>query len=276
MSVNLLNHINKPAKVPDELESFFHLLVYYAVRYLRSNCVNVSSWVDSYFHTYAGPEQMYTCGAKSLTVEARGTLEIDSPVEGPLIFNSPLDYALAAILESLRAHYKVMNYALKSASRASRPKTAPKAPPAAPVFVMERVHSVIAGLDPEKVAKWEARPRRSLRDDDTPTAEERELADKVADHAFMIVHLADILHDPTWQGDDRIAPPASTPPSRADASEKPGGTSPPSDSEAAAPRSNKRQRTSGPERNVSLPARLRPTTRRTRTHARTQPVRARR
>lgn len=106
MSVNLLNHITKPVKVSDELESFFHLLVYYAVRYLRSNCAGVSSWIDNYFHSYSGPERMHTCGQKWSTVEFTGALEIESP-EGPLLFHSPMDAVLAVILKSIRVYYKV-------------------------------------------------------------------------------------------------------------------------------------------------------------------------
>ncbi|KAM5541551.1 hypothetical protein V8D89_004741 [Ganoderma adspersum] len=278
MSVNLLNHITKPVKVSDELESFFHLLVYYAIRYLRSNCTSVSSWIDNYFHSYSGPERMYTCGKKSLAVEQTGLLEVDFPLEGPLLFHSPMDGALAAILKCIRAHYKVMNYDSVKTAPPPRPATPPESPLLAPTFIMRDFDDdVDDDLDPEEVARWEASLHQPLPDRNTPTSEDRELARKATDHMFMIGHLARTLADSRWGANDRISAPASTSastsPPHPDASEKPAVPTP---SDGAPPPSNKRQRTSGPERNVSLPARLHASTRRVRTHARTHPIRARR
>nr|VWO97853.1 HsvB [Ganoderma boninense] len=56
MSVNLLSHPSKAVKISDELESFFHVLVYYSIRYLRSNCAHPMSYIDNYFNNYAGPD----------------------------------------------------------------------------------------------------------------------------------------------------------------------------------------------------------------------------
>ncbi|KAI1786098.1 hypothetical protein LXA43DRAFT_1035081 [Ganoderma leucocontextum] len=274
MSVNLLNHVTKPVKVSDELESFFHLLVYYAVRHLRSNCTDVSSWIDNYFHSYSGPERMLTCGQKSSAVEITGVLEIESP-DGPLLFHSPMDGILAVILKSLRAHYKVMEHdAVKTAPPPPRPETPPPSPLISPPIMMRDFEDDLDDdLDDEQVAKWEARLQADP-PDRSPTSEDRELARKVADHKFMIDHLSRMLRDPRWRANDRVSAPqaseSETPSSKA-------GAPPPS--ESAPPPSNKLQRTSGPspERNVSLPARLRASTRRTRTraHARTHPIRAR-
>ena len=50
MSVNLLCDPYKPARISDELESFFHFLVYLSVSYLRSNCsLYRNSWIKTYF-----------------------------------------------------------------------------------------------------------------------------------------------------------------------------------------------------------------------------------
>ena len=43
MSINLLQEPSPPAQVSDALESFFHILVYYAVCHLQSTC-NDPSW----------------------------------------------------------------------------------------------------------------------------------------------------------------------------------------------------------------------------------------
>ncbi|EJF59481.1 hypothetical protein DICSQDRAFT_172076 [Dichomitus squalens LYAD-421 SS1] len=201
MSVNLLNHDAKPIEISDELESFFHVLVYYAVRHLRSNCPHIPSWIDNYFHRYAGPEHMLTCRQKSYAVEVAGTLEIRSPM-GPLVFRSPMDGILAPILECLRAHYKVMAHETsKAALPPPRPETLLQPSSCDAMFLIRNYHN--ADLNPEKAAQWRAqlRARRVKRG---PTPEERELAKKVADHKFMLGHLAITLGDPLWRGDDRI------------------------------------------------------------------------
>ncbi|TBU36904.1 hypothetical protein BD309DRAFT_877450 [Dichomitus squalens] len=263
MSVSLLTRITKPVEICDELESFFHVLVYYAVHYLRSNCPDISSWVEDYFHRYAGPECMHTCGQKSYTMEVAGGLRIRSP-EGPLLFRSPMDDVLSDILQSLRAHYKVMKY---DAAQASAPPPPPNTPPE-PLSLIQQAVLAKHGKydsDPEQVAKWRAESR-ARRANKVPTPEERELAKQVADHHFMLDRLARALQDPWSRDNDRI--PASCDRERSSVISSGGG-----DTE---PRSSKRQRTSGPELNVSLPARLHPSASRARPRARTRLLRARR
>ncbi len=274
MSVNLLNHIAQPVKISDELESFFHVLVYYAVRHLRSNCTGVTSWIDNYFHKYSGPERMLTCGQKSYAVEVTGMLQIRSP-DGPLLFHSPLDEVLATVLESIRAHYKVMEYdSARVQPPPPRPETPPPSPPAVnvpPVIVRDFDFD---DVDDEQMAQWEAELDVGP-PDDSPTPKDHALAQNVADHKFVLDHLLRMLRDPRWSADDRIPTPECPGPQTSTA--KPSDEEP-SESRLAPtltpPPSNKRQRTSGAERNVSLPPRLRASTRRMRTHARTHPIRA--
>ncbi|EJF59475.1 hypothetical protein DICSQDRAFT_181971 [Dichomitus squalens LYAD-421 SS1] len=267
MSVNLLTHINKPVTIADELESFFHVLVYYAVSNLRSNCTGIASWIDNFFHNYAGPERMLTCGPKSVIMEMTGSLETRSP-PGPLLFYSPMDNVLAPILTSLRAHYKVMAYErAKAAPRRTRPRTPPPPPPdPAPPRLLPEIDE--SKYNPEDLARWKASLKAGIVDDFTPTPEDRELAANLVDHKFMLNHLSDALGSRYWQGDDRIPTTKDSEPASCCVSGSP--------FEAAAPRDAKRQRMSEPERNVSLPARLHPSTRRTQIRTRTHPLRARR
>ena len=272
MSVNLLNHITKPVQISDELESFFHLLVYYSVRYLNSNCHNIASWIDNYFHSYSGPERMLSCGEKSCAVEVSGVLQMRYPDGAPLSFRSPMDGVLAPILKRLRAHYKVTEHEATKSSAPSRPETPPPLASAAPpVLLRDYDDEDDEGVDEEEIAEWEAELQAGP-PDRSPTAEDRELAKKVADHKFMLDHLSRVLRDPRWRANDRLPRPDPSqnnkPPSTPSRNMQP--------TESVSLRSNKRQRTSGPERNVSLPARLHASTRRTRTHAHTHPIRARR
>ena len=275
MSVNLLNHIAKPVRISDELESFFHVLVYYAVRHLRSNCPNATSWIDNYFYRYSGPERMLTCGQKSYALEVTGMLQIRSP-EGPLLFHSPLDGVLATILESLHAHYKVAAYDFAKAhpppppSRHSTPSPSPPSVNTVPIIIRDLDFD---DVDDAQIAQWEAELDTKPRDD-SPTPRDRALAKNVVDHKFMLDLLLRAVRDTQWCSDDRVSNSVSERASLSTPTAKSSGEKP-SDL-ALGPPSSKRQRTSGPERNVSLPARLRATTRRARTNARTHPIRARR
>ncbi|KAI1788236.1 hypothetical protein LXA43DRAFT_649327 [Ganoderma leucocontextum] len=209
MSINLLQEPSRPVQISDELESFFHVLVYYAVRHLRSTCDHPSSWITDYFYRYSGLQRL---GQKLSTIETRGRLETLSP-PGPLLFFSPLDKLLFIALQSFKAHYKVMDHARQEACAA--PPTPP--PPMAPMTaarrrLMRRNYHVDEEIRALLCAE---RAARNLLEEG-PTSEERELAAKLVDHTFMLAHLEKFLQDPRWSDDDRIPPPPPPSTSRGD------------------------------------------------------------
>ena len=114
-----------------------------------------------------------------------------------------------------------------------------------------------------------------------PTAEDLKLAAKVAHHKFLLGYMAKMLDHPRWRMSDR-RPRTATPadPAVSLSSQAPSSLAVAnlgnSDGNGNG-NSKKRRRTKGPERNVSLPARLHASTRRTRTRLspRTLPVKAR-
>ncbi|KAI8976610.1 hypothetical protein BD414DRAFT_580327 [Trametes punicea] len=109
MSVFLINQPTKAVEVPDELEAFFHVLLYYSVRYLRSNCEDVPLYMENYFEAYAIEKGRYRCGrTKALTMKT-GQLEI-SLDNGELRFDSAIDRLLEVWLQWLKAHYEVRTY----------------------------------------------------------------------------------------------------------------------------------------------------------------------
>ena len=52
MSVALLSH-SKPVEICDELEAFLYVLIYYAARYLKSDCdgATIAIFLDEFFDT---------------------------------------------------------------------------------------------------------------------------------------------------------------------------------------------------------------------------------
>ena len=52
MSVALLNNPSKVVEIADDLEAHFYVLLYHAVRYLRSNCTNVPNWIEDFFDVF--------------------------------------------------------------------------------------------------------------------------------------------------------------------------------------------------------------------------------
>lgn len=71
MSVYTLNHPSEAIGIPDELESFFYILLYFAIRFFRHNCENVTRYMHHYFDGFEGDEGEYFCGiAKRETMTA--------------------------------------------------------------------------------------------------------------------------------------------------------------------------------------------------------------
>ncbi|KAI0628832.1 hypothetical protein C8Q77DRAFT_1161860 [Trametes polyzona] len=64
------SHLRRPVAVADELESFFHVMLFYAIRYLRSTAPDVGQFIYSYFDEHLVEGGTRTCNStKSLTME---------------------------------------------------------------------------------------------------------------------------------------------------------------------------------------------------------------
>lgn len=267
MSVNLLKRPSKPVTISDELESFFHVLLYYCVRYLRSNCECPTSFIENYFENYAGPRGINICGWKSLTIEEDDFLSCQWPPR-PLLFDSPMDGVMDTILKCLQSLYKVR----KDDARKARP---PPPKPVLPKTSDERLAPIRM-----PVIRWFGKDanREKVKippvppPEEGPSAKEREQAKRVMDHQFMIEHLTRSLRSPKWPDDDRTLSPAVEPHTTVSRSPNQSVTKSASRSTFV---SNKRRRICGPERNVSLPPRLHASTRRTRLRPCTLPIRVR-
>ncbi|KAI0359597.1 hypothetical protein OH77DRAFT_1040392 [Trametes cingulata] len=78
LSANALSDRHKQIVVQDEMESFFHLLLYLAIRYLPHNCTDVGDFMHRYFDGFLQDreDQEYTCGETKYTAMTKGELTV--------------------------------------------------------------------------------------------------------------------------------------------------------------------------------------------------------
>ncbi|KAJ3002582.1 hypothetical protein NUW54_g5771 [Trametes sanguinea] len=75
-SAMALDNPEKRVVVQDDMESFFHLILYYAIRFLPNNCGNVDKFMDGYFdgqlevdgEYYGGEEKLHAMREGKMTV----------------------------------------------------------------------------------------------------------------------------------------------------------------------------------------------------------------
>ncbi|KAH9884513.1 hypothetical protein C8Q73DRAFT_818490 [Cubamyces lactineus] len=132
-SVMLLNNVDKAVEICDELESFFHVIVYHAVRYLNSNLneTQVGDFIDEYFDTFKYHNgNKWSCGYLKQGVLQSGDLRTgDNAV---VKFGHPLDSVLGELLLWFHGNNVIQRYEEAVEQRASPtlPTPASSAPPA--------------------------------------------------------------------------------------------------------------------------------------------------
>ncbi|PIL22388.1 hypothetical protein GSI_15076 [Ganoderma sinense ZZ0214-1] len=109
MSVHALLKNTKLIEIPDDLESFFHVLVYFAVRFLPHNLADklVGHFLYSYFDDYSDGEPGFICGPLKYNAIKRGVIDLttitgsgggdEAQTEQPLMFLEPYPAAAAPL-----------------------------------------------------------------------------------------------------------------------------------------------------------------------------------
>ncbi|KAI9065691.1 hypothetical protein FKP32DRAFT_1590337 [Trametes sanguinea] len=212
LSVAMLSAKPKAVELPDELESFFHVLLYYAVRYLNSNlsCCDAPGFIESYFHDYSRRAGAYTCGIVKARTVRDARLEVGW--NEALKFNSPLDKVFRTLLLWLKARYEVRAYHFRQseAAKASSLSSTSKAPPKpgasnSAKAVRPRQKSMTA----REVRAMEALAAYldEHEDDLTPklTAQQEALAELLNQHAGLLFILS-MAHGSTedWDPNDKV------------------------------------------------------------------------
>ncbi|KAI9062415.1 hypothetical protein FKP32DRAFT_844644 [Trametes sanguinea] len=75
-SAMALDNPKKRIVVQDDMESFFHLMLYYAIRFLPHNCANVGEFMDQYFDGHHQENGVYYGGDKKMNAMTSGQLTI--------------------------------------------------------------------------------------------------------------------------------------------------------------------------------------------------------
>ena len=209
MSVALLRDPHKIVERADDLESFTHIIIYNAVRYLGSDCANVGDWIEDFFDSYClDSNGMYTCGdLKLLTVTETAKLMAQGK---ELRFKSPMDALLKSLLTSLKAYYAVKAYDTKakllpeSTPATTTPTTVA---PSEPVLKLNEA----AIFSPFELTTTTKLDSDSDLDQDTaesaPSEADRETAERVTSHQGLCGLLMAAMRSTQWKHDkveDRV------------------------------------------------------------------------
>ncbi len=201
MSVALLSRKSFIVGITDELESFLHVILYHAARYLPSNCddFTIANYIDGYFDTYGVDGDVYVCGDKKAHTIKTGILAVND--RKILEFSSPMDDLLDEVLSWFRAHYSVADYSRKVAK--SQPEEMPSDPNSE-----DSTLTLPFALPSLPTATCTSQPRRKAAvKDKAPTEVDTVFASYVQVHQYMKDLFWESFHDPRWKPEkkrDRI------------------------------------------------------------------------
>lgn len=102
---------DKPVEIQDELESFFHVILYNGLRYLQHNCTNVSRYMHEFFDQFDYVDGEYRSSIRKYFAMTSGRIDVSG--RHPLVFKShltqthPLNDLLDRLLSWFYARYEV-------------------------------------------------------------------------------------------------------------------------------------------------------------------------
>lgn len=200
MSVAILTDLFKVVEITDDLESFLYVLLYYAIRYLRSNCETVGDWIEAFFDSYSlTRDGSYTCGEKKAqTLKDFGELRTGS---NKLTFGGPMDELFDALFQSFKAYYAVKLYDSMSQMLPAAPSQGPSNVPAASGPPSLDFTPITLPFQLKKKTKVTTRNNQLYY---VPSELDREQAENVTDHEGMLALLMDLTNQTGWPLDDKV------------------------------------------------------------------------
>ena len=89
MSAHALKDPCKRILIEDEMESWFHLLLYYALRYLPHNCIDLGQFINDYFDGFVQADGEYYCGDTKWAAVNIGVIRVNGSNTALKFFRSP-------------------------------------------------------------------------------------------------------------------------------------------------------------------------------------------
>ncbi len=204
MSVALLNRPQKDAEIPDDLESLFYVLLYHAVRHLKSNCKNVPDWLEDFFNVFSYFDGAYGCGHWKQNAIETGKLVINYATKTRLMFNSPMDQLLGSLVRSFQAYYLVKEYdetQQKAEAQSQLQATTLRAPASGVSRIRRKVAAPAFKVDGKVLAQLRSFSRPEP-ETSAPTEEQRELANIVSNPQLFVAWLRRYAMM-EWPADDK-------------------------------------------------------------------------
>ncbi|KAI1784511.1 hypothetical protein LXA43DRAFT_210652 [Ganoderma leucocontextum] len=172
--------------IPDELESFFHVFLHYALRYIKStnsNGLAIANFLDQYFDLYGYEDGVYTCGALKRSTIELGRIRVGTSTY--LRFGNPLDTIFAKLLSWFRARYIVLAYKKQQAAAEHEPEasTGSDADPSRSSSVPRHIDY---GMDSFAAQLAAPEPDSMNESVEVPTAEQTALAERLQAHDQML------------------------------------------------------------------------------------------
>lgn len=133
MSWYILTHQDQPITVPDELESFVHVLIYAAVRLVAHNFPDIRGFISDYFDGYsltAHCEFGCPAGKRLCITNAKlddGDIDLVFGPPGKATSDHPLNKLVKDLLAIIRARYIVLEYEKRRVSEGKKHQ-APSSP----------------------------------------------------------------------------------------------------------------------------------------------------
>ncbi|KAI0648470.1 hypothetical protein C8Q79DRAFT_1102892 [Trametes meyenii] len=118
-----------PMKIEDDLESFFHVTLYVAVRYMRHNCGGVNFFLTDFFDSYSTKaDGKYYCGSTKRITLTRGQISLTGNDELSFEDKDGTPHWLDTMLSDMLSWFQARYLLLTKSAHAKRPRPSQMVP----------------------------------------------------------------------------------------------------------------------------------------------------
>ncbi len=214
MAAFLLNNPSAVISIPDELEAFLHVIIFYVIRFLPHNCRNVGKFMNNYFdgfepgigqgEYYCGMHKQTAMHSGKITLAGGANLIIYRAALGRANMHShaflmenrhPIALVLDALLDLCKARYTLLANPERPAEHDSTPESSTPQDDIADAWAMEHWTQEEETADEKEVVisgkEWDVLEEKAL---------------KLEDHDKVVKMLARFISNPKlrWPAEDKI------------------------------------------------------------------------